>query len=375
VLILYVAPQYDYGQPEQGHSFEHHNFYHSLVHLGHNILYFDFLSLLHRHGQGNMNRRLQEVARAEKPDLMFTVLFAEELDRAAVREISDSGVTLTLNWFCDDHWRFEDFSRHWAPCFNWVVTTAQSALPKYAALGYTHVIKSQWACNHFLYRKLDLPLAHEVTFVGQPHGQRRAVIQALRQAGLHVDVWGQGWEAGRLTQEEMIRVFNQSRINLNLSNASSAGQPPGIVNAVTRRRLSRWLDNVPFGPRLKQWRRQIRAATDSVAVYPDQIKGRNFEIPGCGGFTLTGQAENLEDYYVIGQEVVTFDGLPNLVEKIRYYLGHEAERAAIVEAGYQRTRRDHTYARRFADIFQHMGLPNNMTTHGRLSPGRTEMVG
>jgi len=38
-------------------------------------------------------------------------------------------------------------------------------------------IKPTWeipkACNHFTYQKLDLPLEYDVTFVGQPYGNRR----------------------------------------------------------------------------------------------------------------------------------------------------------------------------------------------------------
>ena len=80
-----VAMKYDYGRPEQGYSFEHYNFYHSLHHMGHDILYFDFMTLMQEHGKDWMNRRLLEVVEAEKPDMMFTVLFTEELDKAIVR--------------------------------------------------------------------------------------------------------------------------------------------------------------------------------------------------------------------------------------------------------------------------------------------------
>lgn len=134
MFILYVALKYDYGKPEQGYSFEHYNFYHSLLHMGHDILYFDFMTLMQEHGQEWMNLRLLEVAKAEKPDLMLTVLFRDELDPATVREISENTDTLPLNWFCDDHWRFNNYSRFWAPSFNWVVTTAASAFPKYTRL-------------------------------------------------------------------------------------------------------------------------------------------------------------------------------------------------------------------------------------------------
>jgi spore maturation protein CgeB len=326
MLILYAALKYDYGRPEQGFSFEHYNFHDTLQQLGHDLLYFDFGTLHQELGHAGMNRRLQEVVLAEKPALLFCVLTRDEFEPAVLRRISDGGQTTTLNWFCDDHWRFEDFTRRWAPCFNWAVTTAQSALPKYRRLGYSNVIKSQWACNPHLYRRLALPPQYDVTFVGLPHGNRRQVIQAVREAGVAVHTWGQGWEAGRLSQEEMLRVFNQSRINLNLSNAS-----------VWRRRH-----------RFLFWRNWSRPR--------DQIKGRNFEVPGCGGFLLTGRAENLEAYYQDGREIATFTGTISLIDQIRYYLGHEAERARIAEAGYRRTLAEHTYAARFQQIFSRMGL-------------------
>lgn len=324
VKILYVALKYNYGQPSQGYSYEHYNFYHSLIHMGHDILYFDMM--LMQHGRESMNQRLLEIARREKPDLMFTVLHTTELEQSVVKEISESSDTITLNWFCDDHWRFENYSRYWAPCFNWIVTTAPSALPKYAHLGYSSVIKSQWASNHFLCRKLDLPLKYDVTFVGQPHSNRLKIIQSLRDSGINVHVWGNGWKSGHISQEEMIRVFNQSRINLNLTKASTCSQGLQYARAHAHRQN------------------------------PEQIKGRSFEIPSCGGFQLSGSVEDLNDYYEVGKEIVCFEDVDDLREKIYYYLSNEDERAAIALVGYQRTLREHTYAHRFANIFERLGL-------------------
>jgi spore maturation protein CgeB len=392
--ILYAAMKYDYGKPEQGLSFEHYNFYYSLLHMGHDILYFDYMTLMQQHGRDGMNRRLKDVVLFEKPDLLFAVLFTDQFDPLVLRELTENGLQ-TVNWFCDDHWRFDNYSREWAPCFTWVVTTAASALPKYASLGYGNVIKSQWGCNDVLYRKMNMPMKYDVSFVGQPHGNRRQVINALREAGINVYVWGGGWESGRLSQEEMIRVFNQSRINLNLSNASKptdASLPvitPTVFSSDTvRSRLSRTLDVVPFGSQVKAMGKgwlsglcgslTVSAESESAETadvhYSDQIKGRNFEVPGCGGFLLTGMAENLGQYYAIGKEVVCFDDRHDLIEKVCYYLKHEDERVAIAQAGYERTLREHTYARRFSEIFGQIGAPGpqflNRVDQG-VPPGRT----
>jgi spore maturation protein CgeB len=378
--ILYVAMKYDYGRKEQGFSFEHCNFYESLRAMGHDVLYFDFMSLLEAHGRRVMNRRLAEVARSERPDLMFAVLFRDEIDAAAVRRVSAAGAP-TVSWFCDDVWRFDDLTRHYAPHFDWSVTTSGSALPRYAALGVRHVIKSQYACNHFQYRRLDLPLRHDITFVGQPHGVRRRIIAALRDAGLRVEAWGQGWESGRLSQERMIEVFNQSRINLNLSNTSSAPAPSPPPAARARRLAARTFDALPYGHRLKRSLKEALSRSgpgpaggsdaahagggddggpadlDAVFALPSQIKGRNFEVPGCGGFLLTEPAEELEGCYRDGREVAVFRGLRGLVESARHYLDAEEERAAIARAGRERTLREHTYVHRFTDIFVAVGLP------------------
>lgn len=317
--ILYCGMKFDYGAPSRGLSFEHKTFYECLVRMGHEVIYFDFMALMADLGQSAMNRRLVEVARAEKPDLLFAILFGEELDRKAVRTISEEMDTTTFNWFCDDHWRFDRYSRYWAPCFNWVSTTDSAAVAKYGRIGYANVIKTQWACNHFSYHPVSTLKAWDVSFVGQPHGTRRKTIETLRRAGIDVYCRGFGWPEGRVSHEEMLEVFSGSRVNINLSNAS-------------------W-----------DWRHPLQRRTD-------QIKGRNFEIPGCGGFLLTQHADNLEEYYVPDAEVGVFRTTEELVEKVRHALRNEGERAVVARSGYDRTMSDHTYEKRLREIFRRMGL-------------------
>lgn len=355
--ILYVAPRYDYGQPERGLSFEHYNFHRCLESMGHDVIEFDFPTLFKQRGRTAMNDELLRINRQMRPDLLFAVAYADWLDMKTMRKISHESDTPTLNWFCDDHWRFESFSRHWAPCFNWVVTTAGCAVAKYEAMGYANAIKSQWGCNHHLYQKLDLPLKYDVSFVGLPHGERPAVIQALRDAGINVECFGLGWPGGRVTQERMIEIFNQSRINLNFT-ASSVAAAPTPLQKWTDRWISRPLRSLPGG-----WRANALLpgflrlkGPESGAKLIHQIKGRTFEVPGCGGFLLSGRADNLQDYYEDGREIGTFGSTAELIEKIRHYLNHEELRASAAEAGWRRTLSEHTYQRRFGDIFERMGL-------------------
>jgi spore maturation protein CgeB len=331
--ILYVGMKYDYGDPERGLSFEHFNFYDTLIHMGHEIIYFDFMTELQQRGKGPMNRRLLDMVHVDKPDFLWCTLFSDELEIDTMRSISEATDTITFNWFCDDHWRFENYSRHWAPAFNWVSTTASSAIPKYARLGYSHVIKTQWACNHYLYKPSGGAYEHDVSFVGQLHGTRPATIAALRAAGVDVRTWGHGWPEGRVDQAEMIEIFSRSRINLNLSDSS-----------------------------MPHSHRRVRRLLPGVRGYARQIKGRNFEVPGCGGFLLTESAENLGDYYDAGREIGVFSGVRHLTHAVRRYLDRERERQEIRIAGYERTLREHTYARRFNDIFDRIGCGESPLT-------------
>src|SRR5207302_7103344 len=119
MLILYAGLKHDYGEPDRGFSFEHYNFYDSLVRMGHDVLYFDIGSVLRERDKAAGNHLLTETVKSEQPDLFFAVLFRDELDQAALRTISESTDTPTVAWFSDDHWRFDTYSKEWAPLFNW----------------------------------------------------------------------------------------------------------------------------------------------------------------------------------------------------------------------------------------------------------------
>ena len=133
--ILYVAMADDYGDPFRGPSFEEANFRSALEGMGHEIVPFDFMALKRALGKREMNRRLIALAGEAKPDLAFFVLFEAEIDPATIEQVSAIGGGPTVNWFTDDHWRFDHFSRHFEPSFDWAVTTDRDSLPKYRSIG------------------------------------------------------------------------------------------------------------------------------------------------------------------------------------------------------------------------------------------------
>ncbi len=334
--IIYVAMAHEYGRPELGPSFEEMNFRSAFEGMGHEVHPFDFRARLEAVGREQMERELVTLAAEVEPDLAFFFLFEDEIPPATVRAVGAAGRCPTMNWFADDHWRFDGFTRRYAPAFDWSITTDRDALPKYAAAGVENVLLSQWGVNRYAYAKTAEAIEHEVTFVGLPHGDRREVIARLQQAGHDVQCWGEGWPGGRIDHAEMVHIFGASTINLNLSNSST---PPRTLRfrlgALAR---GRWDDARQAKPR------------------PSQIKGRTFEVPGSGGFLLTEAVPHLEEYFVPGREIGVFTDTNDLIEQVDHWLRNPAQRSAVAEAGYRRALAEHTYDHRFATIFAAAGL-------------------
>jgi spore maturation protein CgeB len=333
VRILWVATEHEYGKPELGTSFEEMNFRSALQGMGHDVVAFDFLAREREKGRDAMNAELERAAAGATADLVFFFMHEDQIAIKTIERIDARGIP-TLNWFADDHWRYHNFSRHYARALRWSVTTDPDAVAKYAADGLADkVLLSQWACNRYAYDRGGADLAYDASFVGQPHGNRREVIAAVQEAGIDVRCFGNGWDGGRLTHEQMVQTFSTSRINLNLANSSTP-------NPTLRMRLGAY----------------ARGRRPDTAERPSQIKGRTFEVPGSGGFLLTDRVAHLERYFDIGREIAVFATTHELVEQCRHWLAHPQERAAIADAGYRRVRAEHTYDHRFAEIFAAIGL-------------------
>jgi spore maturation protein CgeB len=328
IKIVYVANYYEYGQKERGPSGEYYQVYSSLKEVFQEVHFFDFYALYEEKGKEAMNAELLSFIQREQPDLTIVSLYKDEFIPEVVEQLRKH--TTTLVYFYDDTWR-KSFSLFWARHFDFFTTTSTSALRIYRDMGLTHAIYSPFGYNHILNQRKGLPKIYDVSFVGAFHGYRDYVVRQVRKAGINVAVWGSGWPAGRITQEAMIDVFNQSRIVLTLSNSLN------------------W--------DLRFFLRSPRCALMDLRYCKknkEQLKGRHFEVNGCGACQISYYMEDLERCYDIGNEILIFMDIDDLIEKIQYFLKHEEEREAIADAGHRRALRDHTYAARFMDTVRHI---------------------
>ena len=327
--ILLVCMSYDYGDPARGHSYEYYNFYQSLKALGHEVELFDYMTELAQLGKPAMNRKLLEIAAATKPDFAMFSLYTDQFDPETVKEMKK--YTRTLCFFHDDTWRVE-FSRYWAPQFDFFTTPDVYGERKYRSLGLETAIYFPFGCNETLYSKTGAEKKYDVSFVGAWHPYREWLLRRLRKAGFSVKAVGYRWPGGIVAHEDMVKLFNETRINLNMSNSTSwdarylLSSPRGLVNRIR--------------------------SPKSV----EQIKARHFEINGSGGFQLSYYVEGLERHYSIGNEIAIYVDPDDLLQKVGFYLAEAKLRESIADAGHSRTLAEHTFGRRFKQVFLRMGL-------------------
>ena len=166
-------------------------------------------------------------------------------------------------------------------------------------------------------------LGAAVSFVGAGYRNRQEFFQGLMDFDLKI--WGSDWNlnsplrpyiqnnGARVSEEEAVKIFNASRINLNLHSSPYHG---GIN---------------PEG---------------------DYLNPRTFDLAAAGAFQLVDLRGQLPDFFQPEEEVATFGSLAEARDKIDYFLAHEKERLEVARKGQERSLRDHTYRVRLAQALE-----------------------
>lgn len=344
--IVFTGLENERYRPDLGKTNEHTNFYLLLKADPKNeVIYIPFDRILEV-GKKKYNQEILDAVKKGKTDLFFAFMYTDELDFATLDAVKK--LTKSIAWFSDDHWRLDNYSRFYAPHFTQVITTWSKAKERYAAYGIKNVIRSQWGFNGRVYHPSAVSGQDiNVSFIGMRTNHREKIINELRAAGLNIFVRGFGWPEGRVNFNDMIDIFSRSKINLNLNPPMSSLALKPLAQIFFRRRR-KWI--VP-----DFWHFYANLRSYFQKKIP-QIKARPFEITGCGGFCITGAADDMENYFIPEKEIVIYHDTPELIKKIRYYLEHEEERMNISKAGYERAIKEHTYEARLKEIFNALSL-------------------
>ena len=295
-------------------------------------------------------KHLQEVSsnRAHRAQLqgLLTTLLAESVTARAMemradlvlglaqapftpevlQELRQAGI-LTAFWFIEDGELFS-YWKAFAPHFDhYFVIQRDEFMDQLKAAGCRRPHYLPLAADPEIHRPLELSpeemeeFGSDLSHVGAGYHNRRQLFPVLLDH--HFKLWGNDWEdsgsllnvlqrdGARLSTEETVKVFNASRININL-----------------------------------------HSSTYHEAVNPqgDFVNPRTFEVAACGAFQLVDERRLLAENFRVGEEIATFSSAHQLREKIDHYLASPHERIQMAEAARCRVLQEHTYQHRMLEL-------------------------
>ena len=157
--------------------------------------------------------------------------------------------------------------------------------------------------NYFLARKLtSTERIHYLSALGNAFGKKYDLKLYTLSPSASIPGFSVKGVAGYDT--DMIHVFRESKININIS---------------------------------------LRSITNGIPL-------RCMDILASGGFLLSNYQNDLEREYVAGEDYVWFENEEDLISKADYYLSHEDERKRIAESGFRKTGELHSMKKTFEKI-------------------------
>ena len=258
-------------------------------------------------GVRKSNEEIIDIVCTQQPKYLLWPSMMYEIMESTFQKIREQG-TLVLGWFFDDEIRFDNYSRWWIPFLDYCLTNDREAVGKYKKSGLPakHMVLGS---NPNIFKRVDVSLIYDVTFVGRNFGQKEIWINNMAANGIAVQTFGRGWANGYVATEEMVKIFNASKIILNFAESYGRNSRP-------------------------------------------QIKNRIFEVCMAGGFLLCEYVPGIEDFFEIDKEIACFKNIDEAIDKIKYFLTHEDERKAIAQVGYKRARAEYTQTAKLIEVFK-----------------------
>lgn len=395
-----IDPAFYYGGLWSG------NFYPALRELGHEIVESQvdllptsiFMHIADEFTPQELSARalttekiIEEVRRAhsERPvELFLSYFYNSHFAPEGFGEIHKLGIP-TVNFYCNSVYQFELVAQI-AASVNVAWHTEKEARASYLRVG-ANPVWVQMGADPDVYRPREgRGRESKVCFVGQRYADRDRQLAALINAGVPVDVYGSGWKPEtssngkhelpfEIKDEYLGRKLKEpgglkSYAQATLQNLGKHGVLDGTrrtINQVRYRNERRSIDPlVAVAARgvakdLSETFARYEVVLNFSNVWADgrpgselipHVRLRDFEAPMCRTCYLTGYSDEILEFYEAGREIDVYRNTEELIEKTKYYLAHPAEAEKVRAAGFERARRDHTWQRRFEQLFREIGL-------------------
>ena len=337
-------------------------------------------------------------AHQKKPlDLFLSYFYNAHFDPAGFDALRNFGIP-SVNFYCNSIYQFENVAEIARRAdFSW--HPERDARDLYLKVG-ANPVWVQMGADPEVYRPIpEIPRKRTACFVGQRYADRDRWLAALDIAAIPFDLYGQGWNSASIQAEIDTALLDVSYLGRKRTRVGTFGSYADAV----RQNISSsgWFTGV--ARTLKQWRyrRETQALTRQTAahakgkandvartlaayevclnfsnVWSDgrpgsalvrHVRLRDFEAPMCRTCYLTGHTDEIAEFYEVGKEIDTYRTTEELVDKTHFYLANAGAAERLRAAGYARARRDHTWVRRFGELFAKIGVPVPAPKHTTVS--------
>jgi spore maturation protein CgeB len=279
------------------------------------------IPLLYQISVYDSNNIIKKVVMDYQPDILIT-LKGEIIFPKTIEWIKKNFKIPCVLWSPDDPQLFYRFSRYIAPVYDYVFTSSVDVIPKYKQLGVKNVNYLPFFCDPSLHKIVKLTdeekekYQTDICFVGKFYPEREKILKFLLD--YNITIYGPNWQfsdrelirkwAGKaIFDEELIKLFNASKIVLNIHE-----------------------NQMKYGGM--------------------KANLRVFEATGCGTFHLTDKPKGIEDLFKPGVELVCYETKKELLQSLDYYLENSHERKKIAKAGQKRAYKDHTIKKRMEEL-------------------------
>ncbi len=297
--------------------FSYQSWYSVLKKMFKSLIVFDPQQQTYNLGKNGMNKAFLEVVEKEKPDyIFFWLMYPPEFYLETLGKIKlVSPNTKVLNFFGDDDILFEIYTKYLANFVDYPLASHMEHFWKYKENNIPNAF-STFGVNTDNFKPLKLKKKYDVTFIGTPIEDRAEMIKHLVDNGVKVNIFGGGWYkypelakyyGGKVSTEEMVKIINESKINLNFS--KTIGGKTGF-------------------------------------------KAKVFELCACNSFLLSEYFTGYTNYLAENKEIITFKDKKDLLDKVKFYLENDKEREKIAEAAYKKVVKNYSIEEEFKNIFE-----------------------
>ena len=259
--------------------------YQPLTELGHEVYFYDTIK--------PAEPDFDLVTQIFLPDLVFCCFTGNSFMTPyepwpSILRLTKTTKITTFNWFCDDTWRFDNFSSKACWSFDHCSTPEPSFVSRFKDIGYENIHLANWHANSDCYstmlKDIDISFAGDITLARKQFFST-CKVPIVNSGGLSID--------------ELFNFYCRSRIGVNLS-----------VNV--------------NDPEKKT-----------------QMKQRVFELAAAGCLVLSEYTPGIEDFFELDKEIVTFSGVEEFEKKVTYLLENPDVVEKVATAGHERFLKDH----------------------------------